>query len=270
MSKIFSGTDEAAAIVSASETDNATWSYGFRAYVPDTHKAVRDYDETGTRRDYLIQRMTEDEAWSWFEDNREVLLSMWQAKRNEKYWRDEYERAQKSYNDEYNARDAQSVAVNAVVKFVAEEGRKYAIQNELCENYERFLMLAINREAVKIANENLINYYGSGVHNEDNKVGERYRELLRMFVQHGTRTRGMTVTVGKRHNAYGVSASNLTLGDAVTNYYGEEEETTSVVAESVLTYEYACKANRYGIRNGWTRGHYGLANNAVEIEDSEL
>jgi hypothetical protein len=268
MHKIFSGTDEASAIVSQSETDNAQWAYGFRAYVPDTYRAIRDYDETGNRRDYLVARMTEDEALEWVEDNRTLLDAMFQSKRNADYWRSEYDAMSKAYSTEWEAREAQTVATNAVVKFVADEGRKYAIQNELCENYERFLMLAVNREANKIGNEQVISYYGSKVHDEDNAIGSRYRELLRMFVQNATRTRGMTVTVGTRHNAYGVSADNLTLGEAVTNYYGENETSTTVVCESTLTYEQACKANRYGMRNGWQRGHYGLAADAI-VEDED-
>lgn len=248
------------AIVTASEGQpNLKYMYGVRKYITDDYADFRAYDDEGNRVAGIIPRLTVDEAWEWVGANGALInaINGMQADRN--YWREEYNRLSASTSTLYSEVENLRFATHSFVKYAAEKGREYAIDNSLCENYERYLMLVINREATRIGNEHLLDGYGESVHNEDSEVGRTYRDLAKLFLRHATRTRGMTVTVGRKYNAYGINSSNISVGEQVTDYYGYDEEVRTINTESVLSYEECVKANEYGVRNGWQYGHQALA-----------
>lgn len=232
----------------AQNIEHTYYAYGVRRWVTDDYAVVIRDDAYA-----LTNRLTEDEAHEWLSENEWIMQRMNSALNRATYHetRSHDWRAALSESREHEA--AMRIAFDRALKVVAEKGRDYARDNELCENYERFLMLGVNREAVRISDPYLLDNYGIEVHNDDSKVGELYRMYMREFVRYATRTRKATVVVGKQHNAYLTrnDASSAVLGDEVPNYYGDSQY--SVKGEPVvMTYEECVKANNYAIRNGWS------------------
>ena len=232
------------------------YGYSRGQYVADTHYGFRTYGEDGRLVTGILPRATEEEAWQWIEENQWLLNTAQSATSQRDYWKAAYEQSQQQYEEQYAARDAIATASNYLIALIGDKAREYAIENSLCENYERFVSLVVEREARRISNESLLNYYGDNVHAEDSKLGSTYRNLAESMVRHMTRTRRMTVTVGTKQNGYGMNSDHLTLTGPVSDYYGYgEREVRTINREEILSFEDASKANAYAVRNGWMNGH---------------
>jgi hypothetical protein len=220
--------------------EHSIYAYALGGYVADDYTVINSYGPDGILYRGVAPRYTEDESLDWVGNNYRLLTEMWQSKRNEDYWRNEYERQTTAYTNEWERANAISQAANLFVQYVADKGREYAEENSLCENYERYLMLVVNREATRIGNERVLNIADGDVHDDDNALGKTYRNLMREFLRFGTRN------------------SQMTLGAPIP--YGEVKTITD---REVLSYDDAVKANEYAIRNGWQYAH-----RAFETEDS--
>ena len=251
---IRTGTEDFSAVLENGDGEHARYDYGVSATIPDTHYSWRGYDDDGMLVRGLLPRMTEDEADEWRSENAWLIRQTNNAASNVTYWKARYEETQTAYSETYDRYTAHETALNSLLSLIGDKAREYATENQLCENYERFVSLVVEREARRISNERLLDYYGSNVHDEDSNVGKAYRSAAELLVRHMTRVRGVTVNVGATHNGYAIDANRLTVGEART-YYGQPEHTTTIRAESLLSFENACKANAYGIRNGWQNGH---------------
>lgn len=227
--------------------DHTYYAYGVRAYTTDDYAAVvRDGEYV------LAPRLSEDEARTWWDDNEWLVTKINNAVRRADYAEQRTEQYRTALSNSNNDNTAMRVAFERALTVVAEKGRDYARDNELCENYERFLMLGVNREAVRISDPYLLDNYGSEVHGDDSEVGNYYRNYMRRFVRFATRTRKAVVIVGKQHSAYLTrnDVSSAVLGPEVHDYYRDTHY--SVKGEQmVMSYDECVKANEYAIRNGW-------------------
>jgi hypothetical protein len=256
-------------VTASADSDHRYYVWSLDSYLTDDYVvATRDGERV------IVERMSEDEAWQWTEENRSMLVLLDSATANRDAYKGAYERECNRRNEwreqVLTLRDeltATRIAFERALVTVASKGRDYARDNELCENYERFVMLGVNREALRIADPFLLDNYGSEVHGEDSLVGEKYREYMRMFVRYATRTRKAIVTVGRQYNAYVTrnGGSDAVLGDEVRSYYGEVRSIDKDT-ESVMSYEECCKANEYAIRHGWSYAANAFGESADDEE----
>lgn len=231
----------------ANEQEHVYYAYGVRRWVSDNYACIIHNDEYA-----LTNRLTLDEAHAWLDDNEWMLSRLNGALHRATYYGERHERLATTLRERNEENTALQIAFDRALAVVAEKGRDYARDNELCENYERFLMLGVNREATRISDPYLLDYYGTEVHDEDNRVGTLYRDYMKKFVRYATRTRKATVVVGKQHSAYITrnDVSSAVLGEEIDSYYGEQYSIKG--NPEVMTYEECVKANEYAIRNGWS------------------
>lgn len=235
-----------------SDTENAMYSYAYRAYMPDTHAIVYDPTES----EYVFtERYSEDEAHEWMAENGTLFtelqrrLSSVQSDRN--YYAGMFtEASSQRYNAQNKARVAELLAFT-VARFLGTQARSHAIDNSLCENYERFLENVIRRE---------INNPSELLDNNNEEHRALYGKILSTFYVSATRTRQAVVSVGRHASAYITSESSVGSEVNATVTAPSRYEQTTLVSTSELTYDDARKANLYAIDNGWTRGHGAFTN----------
>ena len=268
MNSITIGSEEFSAIATMRRDDhpetsreNVYYSYSVDRYLLDDYAVTTRNGVT-----VVVPRYTVEQGWEWSVENSSLLLSLDAATKSRDYWEQRWNTDRESVRTFRDRLNATTVAFERALIVTASKGRDYARDNELCENYERFVMLGVNREAMRISDPHMLDMFGDDVHTDENEAGRLYRQYMRLFVQHATRTRKARVVVGKRYNAYltGNDAGSGVIGNEIADPYGYSNgEIRTVEGDpEVMTYEECVKANEYGIRNGWR-----YAANAFRVEE---